>query len=472
MRWLKNYTYFKESNKENIQITEVIEEKSNYSSKNLISEICVSMILLNNEFLDPILDGGKKSRYSENSQAFLTDLKNLILKRNRLKLGKFIDGKCVEDEEISKVNIFDEVKFSIEDDWEKLVNSRIIARNIIDKIIPDDKLRQEQIRSIYWIGPNSTKEYPEDIVIELEDDRQLSFFINKNLGLSKSASFNTFADEIIGEELDGLYKGEYLTKWDEVTKIWIKNIYENANKNIQIHIEKFIDLSRLDNIGYFEYYNIIHRDPMYKNLGEHIKEFDKNILKFSELMSEIWKNRESCFIDPNLVYRTWMETKISIINSKILEHLFTESITKNNIDEIKKLDGMKLTEGVIKMKFMKTFVEKIGCLDRTIYYLGNNGNNFHNLPNRSFFRENYDDLSIKFDYHVKMLIDNDEEENNDFTIKLLLELDDKLLISCDISIRFSGGEMSGKLSAKYKFEPSDDFNIRVSNKMLKIQNED
>ena len=44
MKWLKDYQLFKES--------------KNYSNKNLITEICVSMVLLNNEFLDNILDRG------------------------------------------------------------------------------------------------------------------------------------------------------------------------------------------------------------------------------------------------------------------------------------------------------------------------------------------------------------------------------------------------------------------------------
>jgi hypothetical protein len=64
MKWLKKYELFRES--------------KTYASKNLISEICISMLLLNNEFLDHILDKGLKARYSENSQIFLTDLKNLL----------------------------------------------------------------------------------------------------------------------------------------------------------------------------------------------------------------------------------------------------------------------------------------------------------------------------------------------------------------------------------------------------------
>ena len=59
MKWIKGYQLFKES--------------KNFSNKNIISDICVSMVLLNNEFLDNLLDRGLKARYSENSEIFLTD---------------------------------------------------------------------------------------------------------------------------------------------------------------------------------------------------------------------------------------------------------------------------------------------------------------------------------------------------------------------------------------------------------------
>ena len=68
MKWLRNYKLFKESK----------EVKSNYSPKNIVQEVCISMCLLNPEFLDNILDRGLKARYSEDSSVFLTDLKNLV----------------------------------------------------------------------------------------------------------------------------------------------------------------------------------------------------------------------------------------------------------------------------------------------------------------------------------------------------------------------------------------------------------
>lgn len=455
MKWLRNYKLFKES-------------KQEYSNKNIIHEICVSMVLLNNQFLDNILDKGMKARYSEDSHVFLTDLKNLILANNRLHLGKFVENnKCVADEELSKINgLFDSVEFSIEEDWDKLISARTTARNIIDKLIPDEKLSPERVTAVYWIGPNKDKEHQEDIVLETAEGRQYSFFLNKNLSTQKSASFNLFADDLIGSNLDKIYKEEYLSKWDKLTQEWIRVIYENANKNIQQHIEKFIDPKRIDTIGYFEYYDIRHRDPRFKHLGEFIKDFDKNILKFPDLMSEIWKKRDNCFMDPERVYKEWMETKVFILNSKILEHLLTDSLKSTNEDDIiKQDDEFKLAGGTVKMKLFKTIVEKMGCLERPVYFLGNNGNYFYQVPSREFFRKFYDDMNIKFDYHVKFIV-SQEEENNDFNIKIVLEMDEKPLINMNIFVKFSGGEMSGKLSAKYRFELSEDFNYTVSKKML------
>ena len=106
MKFLKSHYLF-ESNGSNA--------KTYYTPKNLVFEICTSMVLLNNEFLDNLLDRGLKARYSENSSVFLTDLKNLLLAKNRLSLGKFYDGKFIKDDEISKINgFFNEVNFDIE----------------------------------------------------------------------------------------------------------------------------------------------------------------------------------------------------------------------------------------------------------------------------------------------------------------------------------------------------------------------
>lgn len=455
MKWLRGYKLFKEARQEKV------------SYKNLINEICTCMVLLNNEFLDNLLDRGLKARYSENSEIFITDLKNLILAKNRLNLGKFEGDKCVADNDLGKINsIFDETEFDIEKDWDKLVSARLAARNIIDKLLPDSKLESDMIKDIYWLGPNKDSDHQEDIVIETKDGNQFSFYLNKNLSTQKTASFNLFADDLIGADIDKLYKEEYLPKWDKLTQQWIKTIYENANKNIQKHIEKFIDPKRIDDIGYFEYYDIRHKDPKFKYLGEFIEEFNKNILKFSDLLNEVWKNKDNCFMDPVRVNKEWMETKIVILNSKILENLLTTSLKSNHIGDIERLDDeWKLARGTVKMKLFKTLVEKMGCLERPVYFLGKNGDIFNLVPSRDFFRKYYDDLNIKFDYHVNFKV-SEEEDKNDFTIKIKLELDENTLIDMFIVVKFSSGEMSGKLSSKYKFDIADNFNYLISKKQL------
>jgi len=455
MKWLRGYKLFKEARQEKI------------SYKNLINEICTCMVLLNNEFLDNLLDRGLKARYSENSEIFITDLKNLLLAKNRLNLGKFDGDTCVADNDLGKVNsIFDETDFDIEKDWDKLVSARQTARNIIDKLLPDSKLESDMIKDIFWIGPNKDSDHQEDIVIETKDGNQFSFYLNKNLATQKTASFSLFADDLIGADIDRLYKEEYLPKWDKLTQEWIRLIYENSNKNIQQIIERFIDPKRIDTIGYFEYFDIRHKDPKFKYLGEFIEEFNKNILKFPDLMNEIWKSKDNCFMDVERVTKEWTETKIVILNSKILENLLTSSLKSNHTEDIEKTeDGWKVAKGTVKMKLFKTLVEKMGCLERPIYFLGKNGDVFNLVPSREFFREHYDDLTIKFDYHVNFTV-NEDEDKNDFTIKIKLELDDTTLIDMFIVVKFSSGEMSGKLSAKYKFDIADNFNYLISKKQL------
>lgn len=452
MKWLRDYKLFKEA-----------KEASIYSNKNLVQEICVCMILLNNEFLDNILDRGLKARYSEDSGIFITDLKNLLLAKNRLVLGKFDGEGFSEDDEISKISsLFEGIDFSIEKDWEKLSNSRNTARNIIDKLLPDEKLVPERIRKIYWLGPNKDREYSEDVVIELNDGRQLSLYLDKNLSVQKSASFNSFMDDLIGEDTEKLYSDEYMPHWNKLVQQWVRIIYENTNKPMQLLIERFIDPNRIDTLGYFEYFDVRHQDPKFRHLGEFIKEFDKNILKLSDLLNEIWKNKDNHFMDSERVTREWQETKIVLLNSKILENLLTNSIKSRFPEDIEKVeDNFKLAGGVVKMKLMKAFVEKMGCLERDIYHFGRNGSVLSVVPSREFFRKKYDDIDIKFDYHVKFEVE-EEEELNDFSIKMILEMGGEVLSNLIISFRFSGGEMSGKLNAKYKFDLADNFNYMVS----------
>ena len=117
------------------------------------------------------------------------------------------------------------------------------------------------------------------------------------------------------------------------------------------------------------------------------------------------------------------------------------------------------------MKIVKTIVQKLGCRDRNMFFLGNNGNVFTLVPTVKFFREGYDAFEVKFDYHVELMVKK-EERKNDFQIRLIIDLDGKPLMHCDVGVGFSRtGEMCGKLSARYKFGMEADFNERVYDKM-------
>jgi hypothetical protein len=443
-------------------------EDFTYKPTYLVHELCTALVLLNNEFLDNILDRGLRARYSDNTDVFLNDLKTILTGKGRLHLGKFINNRCVKDTEYGNINkLFDSLEFRIDEDWHELVNARNAARNIIDKMIPGDKLREDMIDSIYCLLVNKNEEYQEDIVVELKDGRQFSFFLNKNVTLYKTAAFNKFADELIGNEFENMFGPQYIAKWNQLARRWVQIIYENANKNIQFHIEKFIEPAKLASLTYFEYFDLEHKDPRFKNLGEYIKELDGNFLKFSDLMAAIWKQREKCFADEAKVFNEWMEEKVVVLNSRILEHILTESLTKRAIGDIKRLeDGFKQASGRVKMKLVKTIVQKLGCRNRNMFYLGNNGNIFTLVPTVKFFREGYEFIDCKFDYHVELTV-KEEERKNDFQILIILELDGKKLMDCEVGVNFGRKEMSGHLSARYKFGFSSDFNDIIQSKQIK-----
>ena len=164
--------------------------------------------------------------------------------------------------------------------------------------------------------------------------------MNKNLQTQKTSSFNTFAEEFIEADLENLYGPDNIKKWDRLAQAFIEITYESANKNIQTHIEKFIDTKRIDSIGYFEYFNIRHRDPRFKYLGELMPEFDKNILYLNDLLKLVWKEPEKYLNDPERAIKEWTDMKIVVLNSKILENLFTTSLIKNKKEEIEKIDDV------------------------------------------------------------------------------------------------------------------------------------
>ena len=241
--------------------------------------------------------------------------------------------------------------------------------------------------------------------------------------------------------------------------IKIKEIFEGCGYH---HLISFIPLN-------FKYFEIKHRDPKFQHLGEHFPELGDNILKFSDLMNEIWKKKENCFMDEKRTTEDWYETKNNILNSKIIEHLLTTSLKNANPDGVIKRsdEELKIAQGVVKMKLVKTLVEKLGCLERQVFFIGNNGNTFNQVPSRNFFRKFYNDMTVKFDYHVKFDMDPSTEEENagDFKFKVILEMDHESLVEMFIVVKFKGGEFGNGLTAKYKFEIPENFNYRVNKKM-------
>ena len=61
--------------------------------------------------------------------------------------------------------------------------------------------------------------------------------------------------------------------------------------------------------------------------------------------------------------------------------------------------------------------------------------------------------------------DSIEAHTFKFTRDAELDLDDDTLIDMSIIVKFAAGEMSGKLSAKYKFDIPDNFNYLISKKI-------
>lgn len=435
---------------------EALTEKVNYSNKNLVLELCVAMVLLNDTFLDNILDKGLIARYTSNNQMFLTDMCNLLLSKNRLKVGIYDkQNKIIEDTDIAKINqLFSDNNFDIEKDWNILINARNIARGIKGKLLNED-LHSEDIDSVYVLLYNKDNVNKEDIVLKLNNGQTYSLFVNKKIDTPKNSSFSTFADDLIGENIGRLYD-DYIENWDKLTKVWIKLLYDFARRDVKFHFQKFIEPAKIDTIGYYDYFDIKHNDPRYKNLGEYIKGFDKNVLYFTDFMDQIWKHREFFLDRVDVVEAKWNKAKNILLNSKTIENLLTTSLKGGDSKIIKEVDSdYKIAEGDVKMKLLKTVVEKLNLIERKSYYFSTGA--YSILPERDFFRKHYDRITVKFDYHVGF---EDIESNSDFNVKVKIYLDDSPLFNFDIIIKFAK-EMNGKLTAKYNFEIPDNLNTLI-----------
>lgn len=449
MRWIRNYTLYKESTK--------------FKSKTVINELCISMLLINPSFLDGILDKGMKGRYTDNSSIFLNDLRTLVFGKNRLKCGR-LDEECnvYEEEEVSKINnYFSQLSdnFDIEKDWNTLVKARNVARNIQDKLM-EDKLTPEMIKNVYWLGPNKERSSKIDIVVETTLSEKYAISVNSKVSLTKSQSFNTFASVLVGEEnLSLLHSEENKSKWDKLVQEWVKSIYENSHNNYKLLIEKFIDPDRIYGISWDNFFNIKHSNDKYKHLGEYIEEFDKNILYLYDLLNCIYKEGNTCIEKFEEVKNEWLEIKIMILNSRIIEHLYTESFKKiMGDDKLKKSDsGYYIANDKLKMRIIKTIADVLKMEEIDVYYFGTD--DYSKLPKRDFFRLNFDDIDVEFQYHVNLTPQDDEEDSdiNDSQFDVNVKYKDELIFKSNLSTDFSGGELTHKLNTKVKVEFGDRF---------------
>lgn len=446
MRFIKNYQLFKES----------LDNKK--GNDYIISDLCIAMLLLNPNFLDKLLDRGDKARYTEDSNVFLNDLKNFLFGNNRLNLGRFEDGKCVIDSEVSRINNeYNSTNFDIERDWSKLVNARIIARNIQDTLLGGDKLVPEFIKYIFWIGPNKTKYNREDIVIETTDGIQYPIYINKKVNFNKTSSFNSIAETLLRGYENQVYNG-YIKEWDTLTREWVKIIYENANQNIRLQIEKFIDQDDIESLNLAAIQSLKQKNSNFQFIGEYFKEFDKYILTFAELLNEIYKNASFCFKDPKDVINKWESAKLLILNSNILEHLHTEVINSflGNTPVEKLEDGFIKADGKLKKRFIKTIVDMIGSTEKANYFVTTNS--LLRMPERDFFRNNTDNFELEYYFHTELTPD-ENIDNNTFNFSIRMKLNNEKFIDVIMATKMSGGEMSGKLSTKTSIDFSDKINF-------------
>jgi hypothetical protein len=447
MQYVKKLELFLESNK----------PKSNIS---LITDICVAMVLINPNFLDEILDRGNRSRYQHNTQVFLNDLKNMVLGKNRLKLGIKAGEEYIEEDNIGKVNsYFNEYsrEFDMVNDWNKLNKARDIARNIIDKILPDQKLENTQIRNVYWISPNKETGQNEDIVLELNDGRQFPIVINSKVSLNKTKSFNVILDIMLDQQSDNLYTDEYLERWDKLTQEWFRLVYDNCKNEYKLMIDQFIDATRVDSLTYFDYYDIEVMDPKYKILGKYFPRLEKNYKLLSKLMSDIWKQGKIAINDYTKVEKEWKELKKITLNSKIIEHIIVESLNNLIEGEVKRTqDEYIIATEKVKLRLLRLVADLMNIEDTDVYYFGKS--DFYHIPSKQWFRDNYENMNVEYDYHQKV----SEEAEDDSQFRIRIELNERKLMELELYTGFSGGEMAGKLNSKIKIHFEPDFNSKIS----------
>ena len=448
MKYIKNFAINEASNNN--------KPKSNTS---LVTDLCVSMLLINPDFLNNILDHGKYTRYTENNSVFMNDLKSMLLAKNRLKLGILKAGKYIEEDNIGKINsYFNEYSkdFDIKKDFNKLSKARDIARNISDKILMDEKMTENMIRSVYWIAPNKGSSEKEDIVIELNNGIQYPIVLNSRIATSKTKSFNTILDTLIGQRGDRLFHDNYLNRWDKLTKEWFKLIYDNTSTKYKLMIEQFIDPSRADSLTFFDFQQIEIKDPEFKILGKHFPELGKNYKDLTTLLSDIWKNRKGSIIKYEEVQKQWVSIKTEILNSGIIEDILITNF-RDMMGDSKEMNGeFVISSGTLKSRMLKLIVDIIGVENQKVYFVSKN--DIYHIPPKQWFRDNYSDIQIEYDYHQKLT------KESDYQFKMKISIGDDLLLSMTLATGFIGNEMSGKLNSKIFIDFDTDFNRKITKK--------
>jgi hypothetical protein len=419
------------------------------------------MLLINPSFLDSILDKGLQTRYVYNNSVFISDLKNLILKKNRLKLGIKEDKGYIEEDNIGKINTYFNKfskDFDISKDYNKLVTARDIARNIQDKLLMEDKLVPDMIRNIYWVSPNKEKGSKEDIILELHGGKQYPIVINSKISTTKTKSFNTLIDILLDDQADKLYNDEYLDNWNHLTTTWFKLVYNSCKNDYKIMIDQFIDATRVDSLTYFEYQSIEIQDKEFKILGKFFPLMSKNYKELSTLMSDIWKKKGTAMDNFEEVEKEWNDAKKITLNNKIIEHLIIEGLNKlidDNEEVEETTEGFLIATDNVKMRLLKVIVDIMNVEDIDIYYMGKNSS--YHVPSTKWFRENYERINVEYDYHQKL------SEDKDSQFRINIELDNKPLISLELFTGFATGEMSNRLTTKMKIQYESDFNYKIKN---------
>ncbi len=433
-------------------------------SKNLkneiVSDICIAMSLINPDFLSPLLDKGLVNRYTQNSTAFLSDLKTLLFKNDKLKIGKKDNGKIIIDNDMGVANkIFNMNEFDIQSDWNVIINSRTLARNIYDKLLLDDKLTPELIKYVYWLKPNQERdELKQDITIELEDGRQFNIILNKSFSLSGSLSYNTVANILLGDNSNKLYSDIYQPKWSKLIQEWVRLSYENANSTFRSHIEKFVSLDRIGSITYNNYYEIINKDDSKKILGEEVHELNKNYTHLYKLLADMYSSKMGYenFEDFN---KNWLEIKKIALNSNIIEDLFYNEFEILDAEEKEKSDEKIKAKGKLKLNFVKLFADILKA-DKYNNQLFFSKTSHYNIPNRTHIRDNYDKYDILYQIHHKVSDTNEEALKNDFEISFDVYYNSEVVCSVKMYIGYTK-EMD-KISTKYKLNLSSDFNYKIN----------